>query len=204
MPAGFMAAIAEHESGGRFDSAGDISLGEVGFFQITQDFPKQFGIDPDVRRQYEGNIFLAGLEYNAYAARLANAYPNEIAPGTKDQWYVSRLAFAVGYYGTENLIKNSRPHIFGQVWQGIQTWIERTGGMPLGSQSADKVKARVKDIDVQWLIGNQVIPASWTGPRKVPAYAAYSVPSWASGMLAPIIGSAILAAGALSTLYLLD
>lgn len=178
MPAGFMAAIAQWESGGKMNSVGDAQLGEVGFFQVAKTTPSKFGLRPEIRRIPEGNTFVAGLEYNTEAKRLALRYPSYVKDGTKDQWMLARLVFAIGRAGTYKLIDaalNKNLIQPGAVYNGVQALVE-TNSMPLGTQSAEKVWYRVNAVPLQWAVGN-TISTAWSGfPSRVPAFVQYSLP----------------------------
>ncbi len=168
MPAGVMAAIAYAESGGRFGSAGDPQLGEVGYFQITKSTPGYFGLAADVRRDPETNVFLAGLEYNADAVGFYLRYPSVIELGTEDSWKIAMLAFAIGSGGTRTLIRNARPTKRGRVFDAILAYVDRTGGIPLGSQSAGKIWFRVRYVDYKWRAGLQAVSGRAGWPQAVP------------------------------------
>lgn len=203
MPIGFLCAIAQWESNGKMSSSGDISLGEVGIYQITDSAPKHFGVDPDVRRHAEGNIFLAGLEYNANANRLAKEYPNLISPGSKDQWMLARLSFAIGYGGTTKLIRLAGRR-YGAVWDDIRRYVERTGGIQLGSQSPAKIWYRVHIIALQWEIGSRVADMSYGQPTRVPAYKRYRIPSRYGYLVDPWVKTGMLVASLSLGLWLID
>lgn len=168
MPAGFMAAIAQWESGGSMASSGDPDLGEYGFFQITASTPPQFGLGAELRKNPEGNIFLAGLEYQVEAKRLALRYPGLVREGTRDQWMLARLVFAIGGGGTRKLIDGAKPQIPGKVYDALLAYVDATGGVPLGSQSAGKVWLRVHIVPLTWQIGELVMPGAFGGlPTRI-------------------------------------
>lgn len=168
MPAGAMAAIAELESGGRMDAPGDPDLGEAGYFQITSSFPTSVGVDPAVRLNPEGNVFLAGLEYQIEAVRMARAN-SVVVPGTLDSWKLARLAFAVGSAGTRKLLAAARPAIAGQAFAGIVRWADATGAVALSSgQPAGKVWFRIKMTELAFRAGALVSPY-FGAPEKIPA-----------------------------------
>jgi hypothetical protein len=200
MSAGFLAAIANFESGGKMSSTGDAVLGEVGIFQITHSFPPKVGLPPDSRRNEETNVFLGCLEYQMMAVKMFFAAPH-ISLGSIDNWKLARLAFSVGEGGTRTLLNKSGA----RNWNQLLGYVDRVGGVPLGRQSASKVWFRVHVIDVLWDIGQKVKPSFWIGaPVKIPnppagAYtlpkdiAAYMPPAWRG----PVIGLGIGAAAIL-------
>lgn len=167
-PGGFLAAIAEFESGGKMSSAGDPQLGEVGFFQITSSTPPKFGLPASARFDPQTNVFLGGLEYNVEAVRLWITNPAIVQPGSADNWKLARLAFAIGPSGTQKLIDASGPHERGQVFEGVKKYVDKTGGMALGSQSAGKVWFRVHAVDLTWKAG-QAVSGSYGAPEAPPA-----------------------------------
>jgi hypothetical protein len=175
MPVGFLAAIASFESGGKMSSVGDASLGEIGIFQITSSFPPKVGLPAESRKNEETNIFLGCLEYQIMAVEmwLANT---TIRLGSDDNWKLARLAFAVGPGGTRKLLASSGANSYSQ----LVDYIDRTGGISLGGQSAGKVWFRVRVIDVLWEVGRRVQPMSTSGaPVKLPnpPIGKYSLPS---------------------------
>lgn len=171
LPVGVFAAFAQYESNGRMDAPGDKYLGEIGYFQITKTLPKRFGINPELRKDPQTNVFLGGLEYNYEAARFANLYP-EVIPGSKDAWLLARLAFAVGVGGTKrilNLTKRSKGLIKGNVYGSVIEYIDRVGGIDLGrGQPAGKVWFRVRMVPVAWSVGMRAIPGKPGLPRMLP------------------------------------
>jgi hypothetical protein len=205
MPAGAMAAIAEIESGGRMDAPGDPDLGEAGYFQITSSFPTSVGVDPSVRLAPEGNVFLAGLEYQIEAVRTSRM-SSAVTLGTLDSWRLARLAFAVGSSGTKRLLAAARPSIAGQAFAGVLAWADATGAMALSSgQPAGKVWYRIKMTELAFRAGALAAPPFFGGPARVPAPSgiAYHFPADVAGyfsvsVVAPIL--ALAAAGALISL----
>lgn len=173
MPAGVLATIAQLESGGSMDSAGDASLGEVGYFQITSSFPSSIGVDPAKRYDPETNVFLGGVEYQIEAVRMANAWP-AVTLGTLDSWKLARLAFAIGGPGTKKLLAAARPAFAGQAFAGVKAWADATGAMALGSQSAGKVWYRIHLTELIFQAGMFVAPAFFSDPTRVPAPAGIS------------------------------
>jgi hypothetical protein len=183
MPAGWMAAMMGHESGGNF-VAGDATLGEVGYYQIAAYVPPLFGYPASARLDPETNVALASLEYGMEAALWATAYPQQVRLGSSDSWKLARLSFAVGRAGSRTLATMAQAanggHLTpGNVYGDIARWAAASGGVPLGSQSADKVRQRVLGIDRLWAIGQaaqpglsgppQVIPPPPAGPYTLPA-----------------------------------
>jgi hypothetical protein len=146
MPAGFMAAAAAHESGGNFNSPGDPTLGEVGYFQIAAYLPALFGYDPSARADPETNVALAALEYALEAARWKIAFPDAVVLGTDDSWKLARLAFAVGSAGSHQLAQGAQAALggltAGDVYHDIVKWISQSGGIPLGSQTPRSQRRR--------------------------------------------------------------
>lgn len=157
LPVGFLAAIGQWESDGRMDSAGDVSRGEYGFFQITDSTEREFGLPSGFRTRPENNIWLAGLEYNVEAKRLALRY-SFIKDGTRDQWMLARLTFAVGRSGTYKLIDNAVAggYMTGAPYAGVLAYVNAVGGIKLGEQSPGKVWFRVNAIPLVWQIGERV------------------------------------------------
>lgn len=204
MPAGFLAAIIKHESGGNPNAIGDPSLGEVGLFQVENSFPPSVGVDPNVRYSVEGNVFLGCLDYQIRAIQLFLTFPNLIHLGTQDSWKLSRLAFSVGTGGTKSLINSASPSP-GAVFDAIRSYVDRVGGVSLGSQSASKVQARVHAIDDQWTIGAMVSYPFVGQPTKIPAPSGitYTIPANVARYLAAPMGSLLLYAGiAIGAYYL--
>jgi len=191
MPAGFLAAIASFESGGRMSSTGDSQLGEVGIFQITSSFPPKVGLPAGSRYDKQTNIFLGCLEYQIMAVKMFFAAP-AIRLGSVDNWKLARLAFSVGEGGTRTLLKQSGA----RSWSDLVGYINRTGGISLGRQSAGKVWFRVRVIDVLWEIGQRVKPSFYIGaPVKIPnpPAGAYTLPANVASFLpspwrGPLIG----------------
>jgi hypothetical protein len=182
MPAGFLASIIKHESGGRQESRGDPTLGEVGVMQIENSFPDKIGVDRDVRNDVEGNIWLGCLEYQIRAVEMYLLFPRLITLGSEDSWKLARSSFAIGAGGTKTLIQNATQgsvRYRGGVFNAIRNYVNQTGGLPLGSQSASKVKDRINAIDAQWAIGVRVAGSYYGAPEKVsaPGGIRYSLPS---------------------------
>jgi len=205
MPVGALAAIAEIESGGRMDAPGDESLGEAGYFQITSTFPTSVGVDPAVRLTPEGNVFLAGLEYQIEAVRMSRA-SSAVMLGTMDSWKLARLAFAVGSAGTRKLLAAARPSIAGQAFAGVVAWADATGAVSLSSgQPAGKVWYRIKMTELAFRAGALAAPPFFGAPEKIPAPrgVTYRFPADVAGyfslsIVAPLL--ALVGAGALISL----
>lgn len=182
MPAGWMASIMLHESGGNFAAPGDPSLGEVGYYQIAQYVPGLFGLADDARTDPESNVAIASLEYALEAALWKLAFPDAVKLGTGDSWRLARLAFAVGRAGSHQLATAAQAALGGlspgAVYDDIVKYVLASGGMALGSQSATKVAQRVVDIGRQWSIGEDAgggmvgpptyIPDPPAGPYVIP------------------------------------
>lgn len=207
-PVGFLAAIIDHESGGRMSSKGDPVLGEVGFFQITSSFPPSVGVPAGKRYDPETNVFLGCLEYQIEAASLTAWAPRMIGAGTADSWLLARLAFSIGGPGTRKLIERATgksPMYAGQVYAQVKRHVNSGGAVPLGRQSAAKVQKRVNDAQILWDIGSKVAPVFVGPPEKIPAPAGitYTLPrnvagyffSWPKTIVAvaAIVGTGLLA-----------
>lgn len=193
MPAGFLAAIASFESGGKMSSTGDPSLGEVGIFQITSSFPPKVGLPAGSRHDEETNVFLGCLEYQIMAIKMFFAQP-AIRLGSESNWKLARLAFSVGESGTRKLLEQSGA----TSWPGLLRYLDRAGGVSLGQQSAGKVWFRAHVIDVLWDIGMRVVPSFAGAPVKIPnpPAGAYTVPGDIAAYLpspwrGPLIGLAL-------------
>lgn len=209
MPAGWMASIMLHESGGNFASAGDPTLGEIGYYQIAAYVPPLFGLPPESRADPETNVALASLEYALEAVYWAAAFP-EVRLGTPDSWKLARLAFAVGRSGSHQLATLARAAqgglTTGDVYHDIVRYVTATGGVPLGSQSAAKVANRVVDIDRQWAIGQALDQGVSGPPTRIPEPPAgpYTIPPDADTYFVdPISGTLILLGGLALVTYLI-
>lgn len=170
IPAGFLAAAILHESGGNFGAPGDASLGEVGYLQVAEYVPPLFGYDPAARADPESNIAIGALEYALEAVYWSFAYP-QVHLGSADSWKLARLAFAIGRSGSHQLAALAQAAgglDDGAVYNSIVRYVLANGGVPLGSQSADKVAQRVLDIDRQWAIGQAVQPGLSGPPTLIP------------------------------------
>jgi hypothetical protein len=203
-PAGLAAAVIQHESGGNMNAPGDVSLGEVGLFQVTREFPTLVGVDPEVRKTVEGNIFLGLLEYQLRAVEMKLFAPSLISLGSMDSWKLARLAFAIGAGGTKQLIAASNPRA-GDVFGSIRDFVDRTGGVQVSaSQGPAKVLDRVHNIDTQWDIGAVVAPLFYGMPEKIPAPpgVTYKVPAAMSGYLRnPLLGTLLVLGLGAAALY---
>lgn len=209
MPAGWMAAIMRHESGGNFGAAGDASLGEVGFYQIASHVPARFGLPADARRDPESNVAIASLEYALEAAYWYARYPQLVRLATADSWQLARLSFAVGHAGAFQLADRAKAAGYlqpGAVYDGIRRHVAAAGAPPLGSQSSSKVAARVASIVEQWEIG-QAVDGSGLGPPTLipnPPAGAYTIPLAVRPLFAkPIPGILLVLGGAAALLYYL-
>lgn len=209
LPAGWMASIMLHESGGNFAAPGDPGLGELGYYQIASYVPPLFGLDPSARADPETNVALAALEYSLEAIYWMLAFP-EVQLGTADSWKLARLAFAVGRAGSHQLASLAQATAAGltpgDVYHSIVNYVVANGGVPLGSQSAKTVAARVIDIDRQWAIG-QAVSAGLPGPPMLipdPPAGPYTIPDDAAPYFTqPISGTVLIIGGGLLLLYLL-
>lgn len=209
LPAGWMAAIMLHESGGNFGAAGDASLGEIGYYQIASYVPPLFGYDPSARADPETNVALASLEYGLEAALWSKDFP-QVNLGSPDSWKLARLSFAVGRAGSRTLaamtLAAQGALTPGDVYGDIARWAAMSGAVPLGSQSAATVQRRVLDIQRQWAIGQAVTPGLSGPPTLIPAPPAgpYTIPIAAAPYFAePISGTLILIGGGLALLIYL-
>jgi hypothetical protein len=210
LPAGWVASIILHESGGNFAAPGDPTLGEVGYMQVAAYVPPLFGYDPSAREDPESNIAIGCLEYELEAVLWKLAFPDAITLGTDDSWKLARLAFAVGRGGSHQLATLARQSLgnltTGDVYHDIVKYVTTSGGVPLGSQSAAKVAARVIDIDRQWAIG-QAVSAGLSGPPTLipdPPAGPYTIPPEAAPYFSePISGTLWLAIGGLVLGYLI-
>jgi len=169
MPAGFLAAIFAHESGGRENAVGDPRLGEYGLGQITASFPVTVGVDPEVRKTAEGNVFLAGLEYNITAAQLQKRYPTLIVPGTADQWMMARLVFGLGIGAVTKLVALVQPRSRGRMYAEIQNYMHDHPNTTVSGYPPGKVLVRVDSVTTLWNEGARIAPANVGVPEKVPA-----------------------------------
>lgn len=204
LPAGTFAAIMQMESDGKMAAPGDESLGEVGFFQITRTFPAKLGLPAESRYQPEVNVFLGGAEYQLEAAKAAKLWPQLVQKGSEDQWKLARLAFSIGAGGTRDLVSKAIvavPH--GPIYQRVKTFVDATGGIAYGSQSAAKVRYRVHVVDVIFDVGRRVEGGSFGPPQVIPAPASIGRYTFPPELLPftgkpglGIIGVAGLAAGA--------
>jgi hypothetical protein len=198
MPVGFLAAIAQWESGGKMSSRGDPALGEVGIFQITSSFPREIGWPPDSRYEKEYNVFLGCLEYQIEAVQMFLA--SGIALGSEDNWKLARLAFAVGSPGTRRLLRASGATTYRQ----LLGYLDRTGGVALGKQSAGLVWFRAHSVNILWEIGKQVRAPFPSAPVQIPAPPGtsyqlpgdlnrYLIPRWTQILIAAtVFGGALL------------
>lgn len=209
LPAGWVTAIIQHESGGNFGAPGDPTLGEAGYMQVAAYVPGQFGLPPEARFDPESNIAIGCLEYELEAVLWLMAFPEAIL-GTDDSWKLARLAFAVGRGGSHQLASLAKQAqgglTTGDVYHDIVKWVAASGGVPLGSQSASKVAARVIDIDRQWAIG-QAVSAGISGPPMLipdPPAGPYTIPAEAEPFFAePLSGTLLIVLGGLALGYLL-
>lgn len=205
MPIGFFAAIAALESNAKMIE-GDPNLGEFGYYQIAAKTPTELGLSSELRKSPEGNIFLAGVEYNIEAKRLALKYPNLIQEGTIDQWKMARLVFAIGRYGTDTCINLANPTVKGDVFGAIERWADATGATSIGSSEADKIWYRIKAVShVAWAAGRLTVPHQHVGvPVKPPAPRgmSYRLPADVANHLHEDKSTLFLLAGALVILAL--
>lgn len=171
-PLGYAAAAIQWESNGRMDAPGDVSLGEVGYFQVTSSFPASVGLPAEARYKPEVNVFLGLLEYQLEAIRMHIAEP-KLRLGSVDAWKMARLAFAIGSYGARTVMKDAAPRD-SNVWAAVVRHVDQTGGRAFGSQSADKVWYRVHTTDLVWDIGQRVVLGRGDSPRLPPQPPGYT------------------------------
>ena len=181
VPRGWAAAIMYWESNGNFGAPGDASLGEVGFYQVATHTPVTFGMPASSRMDPETNVFLGLLEYQYDAARWKATFPTYVRLATDDSYKLARLSFAIGWGGATSLAKQaiaSGDASVGALYEGIANYVARTGGVALGSQSAEKVWFRVLSIRFQWEIGRKVAWSPSGPPEKVkpPPGVSYTIP----------------------------
>ncbi len=201
MSAGFLAAIASFESGGKMSSRGDATLGEVGIFQITRNFPSKVGLPANSRFDEATNIFLGCIEYQMMAIQMWLSNPR-ISLGTVDNWKLARLAFAIGAGGTRKLLSRSNATSYAELVE----YVDRVGGVSLGRQSAGKIWFRVRVIDVLWDVGQLAKPSFWIGsPVKIPnpPTGAYTLPSSVASYLPSPLRGVLIALGLGSAAILL-
>lgn len=170
IPAGFLASAILHESGGNFAAPGDPALGEAGYLQVAAYVPPLFGYPAEARLDPESNIAIGSLEYALEAILWSLAFP-QVQLGTADSWKLARLAFAVGRAGSHQLASLAQLNgglVDGDVFGSISRYVAANGAIPLGSQTAAKVAARVLDIDRQWAIGQAVAGGLSGPPTRIP------------------------------------
>jgi hypothetical protein len=190
LPIGVLAAIMEAESGGKMEAPGDVKLDEVGFYQITKHFPPSVGVDPGVRYDLEGNIFLGSLEYQIAAVQLAKDFPRVVVLGSEDNWKLARLDFAVGSHGARRLIQAAIEKGLvqrGKVYAGIVKLVDTGGAFQLStSQPADKVWYRVHFVDNNFVVGSAAAPGGFGLPKVLPSPSGvrYQFPSKLKAFLA--------------------
>jgi len=173
LPAGVLASIMRTESGGKMSAPGDVSLGEVGFYQITANFPTTVGLPAASRYDAETNVFLGALEYQIHAAEMAARYPQVVVLGSADNWKLARLAFAVGNAGARRLIDAAIAKGLvqrGKVLDGIRAMVDSGGAFALSSgQPADKVRYRVHVVDNNFAVGQKISGGLYGSPKTIPA-----------------------------------
>lgn len=206
-PAGFLAAIAALESNGTMVD-GHNELGEYGFYSVAKYTEKEFGLPEDFRKKPENNIFIAALEYNVEARRIQLKYPSLVVDGTKDQWLLARLVFAIGNYGTDVCIRGAIDHseiVPGNLYEGILKWADETGAVAIGGSPAGKIWYRVHvNNDVNWPVGAAVtsqtvgIPSLPPGPGGIK----YGLPKDVRGKIAEASSAVSLAMVAAAVLLL--
>jgi hypothetical protein len=165
MPMGFLAAIMAFESGGQANAAGDESYGERGLFQVAASIPGRYGYPAEKRTDTEYNVFFGCLEYNEEAMRLEQKYAPYIIAGSKDQWLLARLVFAIGRTGTDTLLKATLPafprYVYAQILANVPANIEGSNG---------KMWYRAAMSAWAYQIGQKVFPDQMVGtPMKPPS-----------------------------------
>ena len=204
MPVGAFAAIMQMESDGKMGAPGDVSLGEVGFFQVTSSFPPKVGLPAASRYDPETNVFLGGLEYQVEAAKAAKQWPI-VQKGSADQWKLARLSFAIGWGGTRDFVSRALAATSassGSPYERVKAYANQTGGIAYGSQSAAKVWFRVHVVDYNFMVGQKIEPGGYGPPQLTPppaAYPAYTFPPDLlpfTGKPGPPIGILLLAGAA--------
>jgi hypothetical protein len=205
MPGKLLAAIASIESSGRM-VAGDASLGEYGFFQVAAQTERDFGVPGGLRMQPEGNVFLAALEYNVEALRLAIKYPAYVKSGSLGQWHLARLVFAIGRHGADVCIQAAVAGGYmglGEGFTGVVRWADKTGAVAIGGSEAGKIWYRIKLIQVTQSVADAIGGGGAGAPSQVPALVAYTLPKDVLGRLpaAAAAGGILLVALALGALY---
>jgi hypothetical protein len=210
MPANLLAAIASIESSGRM-VPGDASLGEYGFFQVAAQTERDFGVPTGTRTGPEGNIFLGALEYNVEALRLALKYPAYVRNGSKGQWHLARLVFAIGRHGTDVCLQNAIAGGYvapGEGFAGVVRWANATGAVAIGGSEAGKIWYRIRLVELTQKIADAIGPEGAGAPVQVPAPVgmSYTLPRDVLGRLpagAAVGGAAILVAVGAVALYVL-
>jgi len=173
LPRGVFAAVMQMESNGRRAAKGDASLGEVGLFQITEEFPRSLGLDPRLRHDTEWNFYFAGVEYNQAAARWYRRYRSLIEDGSKDAWLLARLSFAIGDGGARHHVERAlQAHRDvaqrDGVYAALATLVRQGGARRAGSQSAAKVAYRIAVVcPVNFEIGDKAEPGHYGLPVKL-------------------------------------
>lgn len=181
---GCLASFMLHESGGNFGAAGDVSLGEIGYFQIAAYVPPLFGLPASARMDPETNVALAVLEYELEAAKFKVRYPAFVNLGTRDSYMLGRLAFAIGRGGSYTLADRAIATRYASpgagLYAGILSSVAALGAPALGSQSSSKVAARVASIPDQFAIADAVDPFGTFGPPEMiptPPAGRYAIPA---------------------------
>ena len=170
LPRGVFAAVMQMESNGHRAAKGDVRLGEVGLFQITEEFPRSLGLDPRLRYDTEWNFYFAGVEYNQAAARWVRRHRSLIEDGSRDAWLLSRLSFAIGDSGARSHVKRAvQAHRdIAQrdgAYAALLALVREGGARPAGRQSAALVAYRIAVVcPVNFEIGEKAEP----GPYGLP------------------------------------
>lgn len=181
LPAGWVAAIIQHESDGNSNAPGDASLGEIGLMQVAGYVPPLFGWPAAMRATPENNIAVGCLEQQLEAVLFYVRYPDLVQLGSSDSYKLGRLSFSVGRGGAYQLADRAKAAgyaRYGDLYGGIVRHVAAAGAPALGSQSGAKVAARVANIGALWEIG-QAVDSCCIGPPTLipdPPAGKYTIP----------------------------
>jgi hypothetical protein len=170
MPRGIFASIMAIESGGRMSDLGDPSLGEVGWYQVTKEFPESIGVDPKHRYDKQWNMYLGGAEYNVRAAAWLHRLAQENV-SFEDAWKLSRLSFAIGDHGARGVVDSWHKVAGGApfTYEDLLAHVDKHGTSSYGSQSAAHVRYRVHLVDWNFRVGQAAEPGIYEKPRATVA-----------------------------------
>jgi len=173
LPRGVFAAVMQMESNGHLAAKGDPRLGEVGLFQITEEFPRSLGLDPRLRYETEWNFYFAGVEYNQAAARWSRRYRSLIEDGSKDAWLLARLSFAIGDAGARNHVEralDAHPDVARRdgLYAALDRLVRQGSATKAGAQSPALVAYRIGLVcPVNFEIGEIAEPGRYGVPVKL-------------------------------------